>query len=381
VRILLGGDFHLGAKMGWLGGQAGARREDLNRAFGRFVDFALRPDQRIDAVLLLGDVFDTHAPAEPLVELVARELARLDAAGVPVAAIPGTHDGFGYADSVWRTGRFPASLTLITSPGVTRTTLTVAGRPVHLYGLAYDAARTPADPLLALKRDDAAGEGLHIGMVHGSLPASPEWEFRRRDLAIPTAELSSSGLDLLALGHYHNFLEKRFGDTLVTYPGTLEGLKYSESGERAFVTVEFGADGVALERTPYPGRRLVDDTFDLDRAGTAAAALDKRLDELAGLDRIVRLTLTGHAPADFDAAAVRARRADRFFHLELDDRSLTVDDRLAARLADERTVRGLFVRRMQERIAKAGMAEKPLAMAALRAGLAEFGVAEASNAD
>jgi DNA repair exonuclease SbcCD nuclease subunit len=381
VRFLLGADFHLGAKMGWLGGQAAARREDLNRAFGRFIDFALRPDQRIDAVLLLGDIFDTHAPAAPLVELVSRELARLDAAGLPVVAIPGTHDGYGYADSVWRSGRFPASLTLITTPGISRTTVVVAGRPVHLYGMAYDAARTPPDPLLALRRDDTAGEGLHIGMVHGSLPASPEWEFRRRDLAIPTAELAQSGLHLLALGHYHNHLEKWFGDTLVTYPGTLEGLKYAEWGERSFVAVEFSDEGVSLERTPYPGRRIIDESFDLDRAGAAAAGLDRRLDELAGLDRIVRLTLTGHAPAGFDAATLRARRADKFFHLELDDQSLTVDERLASRLAGERTVRGLFVRRMQERIAGCSAEDRPLAMAALRAGLAEFGAGEGVDAD
>lgn len=381
MRVLLGGDFHLGAKMGWLGGQSAARREDLNRAFSRFVDFALRPDQKVDLVLLLGDIFDTHAPAESLVDLIQMELSRLAAAGMPVAAIPGTHDGYGYADSVWRSGRFPSSLVLITSPGVSRTTIQVAGQPVHLYGLAFDPARTPPDPLQKLRKDEAAGPGFSIGMVHGSLPASPEWEFRRRDLAIPTAELATSGLDLLALGHYHNFLEKWFGDTLVSYPGTLEGLKYSEAGERSYVTVDLTDTGAALERSPYPGRRIIDETHDLDRAGQADLGLIKRLEELAGLDRIVRLTLTGHAPTGFDAEVIRARLAHQFFHLELDDESLTVDERLASRLATERTVRGLFVRRMQERLTGSPEAERPLVMAALRAGLAEFGAGEARNED
>ncbi|TPW15826.1 MAG: phosphoesterase [bacterium] len=381
MRILLGADFHLGATMGWLGGQSTARREDLNRAFSRFVDFAVRPDQKIDLVLLLGDIFDSHAPAEPLVELVQRELTRLAMADLPVAAIPGTHDGYGYADSVWRSGRFPSSLTLITSPGVSRTTIQAAGRPVHLYGLAFDPARTPADPLLPMQADESAGPGLHIGMVHGSLPASPEWEFRRRDLAIPTAELAGSGLHLLALGHYHNFLEKWFGDTLVTYPGTLEGLKYGESGERSFVTVELSEEGTALERTPFPGRRIIDETFDLDRAGPPEIGLERRLEELAGLDRIVRLTLTGHAPAGFDAAVIRSRCANRFFHLDIEDESLTVDERMAGRLAGEQTVRGLFVRKMQERLARGAESDRPLVMAALRAGLAEFGAGEVRDED
>ena len=60
---------------------------------------------------------------------------------------------------------------------------------------------------------------------------------------------------------------------------------------------------------------------------------------------------------------------------------MTVDDRLASRLATERTVRGLFVRRMQERLTGSPEAERPLVMAALRAGLAEFGAGEARNED
>ena len=167
----------------------------------------------------------------------------------------------------------------------------------------------------------------------------------------------------------------------MTYPGTLEGLKYSESGERSLVTVDLTETGVALERSPYPGRRIIDETYDLDRSGPADQGLLRRLGELAGLDRIVRLTLTGHAPTGFDATAIRSRLANQFFHLDMDDQSLTVDERLASRLATERTVRGLFVRRMQERLAGGPEAERPLVMAALRAGLAEFGAGEERHED
>lgn len=381
MRILLGADFHLGAKMGWLGGQAAARREDLNRAFSRFVEFALRPESRIDLVLLLGDVFDRHAPAAPLVDLVRAELGRLLQAGLPVAAIPGSHDGYGYPDSVWRSGRLPADVTLITSPAISRTTIRVAGQAVHLYGLAFDPGRTPADPLSGLRRDADTGDGLHIGMIHGSLPASPEWEFRRRDVPIPTADLAGSGLHLLALGHYHNFMERWFGDTLVVYPGTLEGLKYAESGERTFAVADFSSGRPVIERTPYAGRRLLDEEFNLDLVGQADEALERRLDEMAGLDRIVRLTLTGHAPAGFEAGPTRARLAGRFFHLDVEDRTLSVDPRFAERIAGERTVRGLFVRRLSERIAAAAEADRPRLEAALRLGLAEFGAGEDPDED
>lgn len=381
MRILLGADFHLGARQNWLGGQAAARREDLNRAFVRFVDFALRAENGVDLVLLLGDLFDHHAPAGPLVELVRTHLERLIAGGKPVAAIPGTHDGYGYSDSVYRTTAWPAGLTLITSPELSRTTVEVRGTPVHLYGLAYDPGRTPADPLAGLKRDPAADGGRHIALIHGSLPASPEWEFRRRDLPVPTADLPHSGLDLVALGHYHNFMERWFGDTLAVYPGTLEGLKWSESGERAFVIVEAGDGPLRVSRTPCPGRRIVDETIDLGRIGDPVDGLTRRLEDLAGLDQIVRLRLTGAAAPGFDPGSLRLRFADRFFHLDLDDRTLSIDERWAERIADERTVRGLFVRRMNERLASAAGSDRPLIAAALRLGLTEFAALEGTRED
>jgi DNA repair exonuclease SbcCD nuclease subunit len=379
MRILLGADFHLGARLNFLGSRAAARRDDLNRAFARFVDVALEPARSIDLVLLLGDIFDGHAPPAELVDHVAVQVERLLAAGLPVAAIPGTHDGYGYPDSVYRSGRWPSGVHLLATPTLSRRTLTAGGETVHLYGLAYDPIRTPADPLAGLQRDRDIEGGRHVAMVHGSLPAGPEWEFRRRDLPIPTADLAASGLDLLAMGHYHNFMEKRFGSTLVVYPGTLEGLKFSETGVRSFSIATLDDSGARIERVPYPGREMIETTIDLDRIGSEVGALEEKIRSLAGGDRIVRVVLTGRVASNFQSDGLARKLAAEFFHLVIDDRTLKIDERWAARLAGERTIRGFFVRKMQERIGAAPESERPVLEMALRAGLAEFGATEAAG--
>src|SRR5512140_3256170 len=381
MRILLGADFHLGARQNYLGPQASTRREDLHRALVRFVDYALDPSHSIDLVLLLGDLFDHHAPPPAVRDPALAQLSRLLASGMPVAAVPGTHDGYGYPDSVYRSEGWPGGVVLITSPAVSITTIEVGGQPVHLYGIAYDPGRTPPDPLGELRKNPDLNGGFHVGMVHGSVPASPEWEFRRRDLAVPTADLPASGLDLLAMGHYHNFMEKRFGPTAVVYPGTLEGLKFSETGLRRFIVVSLGADGVRIEGTPYPGREIIEETIDLDRIGSNPAFLEETILKLAGRDRIARVLLTGHMSSLFDAASLQEHLSGNFFHLSIDDATLKVDERWAARLAGEGTIRGLFVRKMNERLGKAPESERPAIEAALRAGLAEFGAGEAFHGD
>jgi DNA repair protein SbcD/Mre11 len=381
MRILLGADFHLGARQSWLGPLASSRRDDLLRSLVRWVDFALNPANRIDLAILLGDLFDHHAPHDDVVNPAFAQIERLLAGRCPVAAIPGTHDGYGYPDSVYRSGRWPSGAVLWTTPQLSRRTIDVKGEPVHLYGLAYDGARTPADVLSSLAKDPAVEAGRHVAMIHGSVPASPEWEYRRRDLPVPTADLEGSGLDLVAMGHYHNFMEKRFGRTTVVYPGTLEGLKYSETGVRSFAVAVLGENGATIERTPYPGREIVDETIDLDRTPGTIRQLEEEILSRAGRDRIARFRLTGHAEVTLDAGRLAARLGGDFFHLAIDDRTVRVDGRWAERLAGERTVRGLFVRKMNARIQAAPEGERPLLEAALRAGLAEFSVLEGPHGD
>jgi DNA repair exonuclease SbcCD nuclease subunit len=260
------------------------------------------------------------------------------------------------------------------------------GTPVHLYGIAYDPART-RNPWGAFRRREEGG--IHVALVHGSLEGNPEWEMRNRDLPIPLSAIRESGMDYVALGHYHDFHEGREGGTVWCYPGTLEGLKWGEWGERFLVSVSIepsaaaGAPRVRVVKTPYPGRRIVECDLDLDRTGIATAdALAKeilaRATEAAPSpsgprapgDLIVRVVLRGTRPAAIDLGRLRARLADELFHVAFDDRLRSHDPAIRELARSERTVRGIFVRRMEERLeGAADEAARARLELALRLGL------------
>src|SRR4051794_31425765 len=69
-----------------LGGSPQAREE---RAFVRAIDFAIEAE--VDAVLVVGDLFDHARVADDLLEWTADLLKRLDR---PVVILPGNHDTF-----------------------------------------------------------------------------------------------------------------------------------------------------------------------------------------------------------------------------------------------------------------------------------------------
>jgi len=372
IRILHLADLHLGASFLSMGERAEERGRDFLSAFLRAIDYAAGNEKPVDIVLIAGDLFDTHDPEEGLVYQVEAALDRLHAEGLPTILVPGTHDAPAYRRSVYRRLRLPKSAHLFVAPTLEAgPRLTVRGETVQTYGIAYDAAISER-PLAEFRPTGLAD--YQVGVVHAALQDNPAWKIRSNDMPVNRSEIASCGLHYLALGHYHNFAEVREGTSVAVYPGTLEGRKFGENGPRYLVVTEIGRESVSVERTPWNARTLTEATIDFALAEIREERhLEERILAFAGDREIVRVRLEGPAEFVFDPDRLLARLAPRFFHLELDDRTYVVNARLMDRYRDEATVRGVFVRRMLERIERADSPEaKETATLALRLGLSEF---------
>jgi DNA repair exonuclease SbcCD nuclease subunit len=372
VRILHLADLHLGAAFPSMGDRGPERTRDFLGAFQRAIEFAVSPERPVDLVAVAGDLFDTHDPDESLVFQVESCLERLSKASIPVALVPGTHDAFSYRRSIYRRLRLPEGVYLLTEPRLAPgPRLTIRDETVQLYGIAYDPAIS-ARPLSEFARGGVAD--YHVGILHGALQDSPTWKIRPSDLPIDRSEIAASGLNYLALGHYHNFVEVREGGSVAVYPGTLEGRKFGEDGARYLLVATLSQGTVALERKPWNSRTLSQVSIDLMSAAIHdERRLLERITAFAGEKEIVRVRLEGAADFAFEGERIRGLVRDRFFQLELDDRTYLVDAALLGQFKDEATIRGAFVRRTLDRLSQAGTQhEKETVTLALRLGLSEF---------
>ena len=85
MRFLHTSDWHLGRSL---------HRADLREAQAAFLDHLVETarSERVDAVLVAGDVYDRAIPPVDAVALYEDALARLRAAGARVILISGNHD-------------------------------------------------------------------------------------------------------------------------------------------------------------------------------------------------------------------------------------------------------------------------------------------------
>ena len=137
---------------------------------------------------------------------------------------------------------------------------------------------------------------------------------------IVPAELSQSGLDYLALGHYHNMVNNSVGRATCWYSGSPVHLGFDTRGERHALIVTVREDGVRVYPMKVPGRphRVVNIEVS---AARAREQLYARLARLAGSELCLRAEIEGEVGPDDAGLAGQAEQdfRSRFFHLTVAD--------------------------------------------------------------
>ena len=226
LRIIHTADVHLGARHDDLGEQAAAQRERQFAAFKATVDLALA--EKVDLFLIAGDLFDSNVQPRRSVERVAAELKRLAEARIRTVIIPGTHDVYDRA-SIYRAydlaalaGRTPDDgLVTVLDPDHPSVHLRARRRSSTAGSSPRSGRRTARSQGLGGPPTERRGRRRprrwRIGMVHGSIAIPGKTE--HDEVVITTDEIAASGLDYLALGHWHSAQTAKAGGVTYAYPG------------------------------------------------------------------------------------------------------------------------------------------------------------------
>jgi exonuclease SbcD len=235
VRLIHTSDWHLGRAFHGVG---------MLPAQTRYVDHLVElvRSERVDAVLVSGDVYDRALPSPGTVELLSEAVTRIVDAGAQVVLSSGNHD------SAIRLG-FAARL--LERAGLhIRTSLTSVGSPVvvggtAIYALPYLEPSTSADPLGATDRTHAGvlraamqqvsadlrtRRGPSVVMAHAFVTGGATSE-SERDISVGGVSAVHpdvfDGVDYAALGHLHG--PQTINET-VRYSGSPVALSFSEAG-------------------------------------------------------------------------------------------------------------------------------------------------------
>lgn len=360
LRLLHTADVHLGARHADLGDRASAQRERQFAAFVATIDLAIA--EKVDLVLIAGDLFDSNVQPRRSVERAASQLQRLVEARIRTVVSPGTHDVFDRA-SIYRAydlaalaGAVGSDLVTVMDPDHPEVHLKALDMIVH--GRCFATKRAPQSPLkgLDVSKDDRAA--WHVGLLHAALAI--EGRTDADEVVVTTDEIAATHLDYLALGHWHSTSKGKAGKTTYAYSGAPEpvALDQDRAGNVLLVALD-APDG--RKRVTVEERKVGRTTFErlqLDAATVGSQpALVARLAERANPDLVLDVELIGVRPDELDlhVEEVESQLADRFMKIRVRDRSVSPMPEGA--LASPDTVLGAFIRDLEARIAEVEAAD------------------------
>jgi DNA repair exonuclease SbcCD nuclease subunit len=362
LKILHTADIHLGAKFSGLGNKGASQREQLRATFKNVIATAI--NERVNIILIAGDLFDSNQQPQRNIDLVIEQFNLLGSNNIPVCLIPGTHDSFD-SSSVYKKvdfeGRCP-NLKIFADENISckeypNLDLTVYGKP-NLSNRSY------ISPLKGLRRSTSTK--FHIAMAHGSFYI-PE-KIVEDDHVFKLEEVEASGMDYLALGHWHRVY--RCSEKLPAwYCGPPEWIP--DQRERgAVLLVSLSDSGEVKVEPKMLGLRDYDEP-EIDMGGIQdLATLKARISEGANQNLVRKVTLKGLRDAEFivNPEELETELGEKFFHLSVMDKSHPKSGEVTE--DEERLIRNRFIKLMKGQIESSEGEEKDIAENALQYGIA-----------
>lgn len=308
MRFIHAADVHLDSPLRGLEAYPGAPADRLRiatrQAFERVVDLCL--EERVDFLLIAGDLFDTDVKDFNAALAAASQLRRLNQQKIPVYLILGNHDS---RDEMTRHVPWPENVVLFDHNRAQ--TVRHPNLAVAVHGISY-SKREMTDNLVPGYPAPVAG-CFNIGLLHTNAGGNST---HAAYAPCSVEELVAKGYDYWALGHVHDFavLHER---PHVVYSGNTQGRHVREIGAKGCLLVEVDSSGefrnfefreTDVVRWHYERIELLPDC---DEEGLIDATRSHLQDLMASLDgklAAVRLEFHGRCAVHSQLARDTARQ-------------------------------------------------------------------------
>lgn len=266
--------------------------DSTRQALVAIVDLCL--DQKVDALVIAGDLYDGDQTSMKTARFLATQLGRLHEAGIAVFKIRGNHDAL---SKITQELILPPTVKVF---GGRCETVEIAGKGVGVAVHGISFARPQAPESLVPKFRPPVADAVNIAIMHTSLAGAPG-----HDVYAPCAlvDLHGSGFDYWALGHVHARTQHA-GPRTVVMPGMPQGRDINEAGPKSVSLVTIGDDR-RITVTEWPTSIAQFERIPVDLGGIAGwreavdaieQAVGRMRDRTEAPHLVGRLLLTGRTP-------------------------------------------------------------------------------------
>jgi DNA repair protein SbcD/Mre11 len=350
VRFIHTSDIHLDT--GFSGSGIPSRlgnkkREAIRSTFRRMMEDARL--RAVDFILIAGDLFESERVTPDTIEFLKQQF---EGSAIPIFIAPGNHDpcvkGSPYQEEVW-----PSNVHIFNAEEFQSVELHDLG--VRITGFGFN--RSFLEEHFFQRLPVLPADCINIVLAHASdMSRVPTGKSKHGPFVIE--EITGKNIQYCALGHYHqqHSLTNPIDETQIWYSGIPEGRGWDEEGNCGYLVCEIDESGLRVENRICGQYNFNTLSIDCETFSTREQILDAILqckDKEYNSQSLLRIRLTGALDPRLNLSLpeLEERLAGECLFIQWEDQTYTALD--FEFLAQEKTLRGRFVRILNERISTA----------------------------
>ena len=336
------------------------RRLDFRSAFTSLVMYAKEFGAKI--FLIAGDLFDDEYISKDTANLISREIASYPDCRFFIS--PGECDPY-HSKSPYKQMKWPENAHIFKSNDLTK--IEIPELNVDVYGYAFTDKTLQMNPFSNKKPQNQ--DRINILVGHGDM-SSPDSQY----CPVTIGDIGRSGFDYIAFGHIHDGNGvKKVGETYFSYPGCLSGRGFHEPGSKGAMYGELDKRVCDMKGRKFSKRVYETIQVDISQHVTETQIIEAVRLATAnfGNDTALRVELTGVLRPGFVFSSNSIEEKFTGFNF-IQVRNKTTPYIDANTLRYDKTVKGIFFRKLEGRLNSQDAKEREEARLALQYGFNAF---------
>lgn len=334
-------------------------KEEIKEVFSNVINICNK--EEVDIMLLAGDIFDNYTLNKSTLIFIQEELKRLIRTKVFIS--PGNHDPYN-VKSFYKLVDWPENVYVFKS---SLEKVFIKELKTNIYGAAFEDNYVVESMLKNIKVDR---NFINIAVIHGEISnqgTTNEYN------PITIKDIEDSMLDYVAIGHRHKFSGiQKAGMTSYAYSGCPQGRGFDELGEKGILIGYVGKGYVDLNFKKTCKREYIEKDINIE--GLFGYREIKRiiLEDVKDYDlknNIFKINLIGEIDPSFkiNEKILKEKLENEFYFVKIKDKTrvkIKIDD-----IENEHSTKGLFVKKISNKINEAKGEELEILELALKIGL------------
>lgn len=313
------------------------RRLAGRKAFQKVIQYI--QEKEIPYLFISGDLYEHPYVKQSTIKYINDMCKQIPNTQVFMA--PGNHDPY-LKNSYYHTFPWNENITIFSS-----NIKKVQTKEADIYGYGFDDFYCANSGVEKLSIQDP--ERINILIIHGTLEGSSQEEKQYNPMS--KKMLEAKGFDYIALGHIH---KPDYG-TKIAYPGSMISLGFDELGEHGMIVGEVQKGKIDLQFVPLDEEEFKEIEVDVTRIEAKEELIEKINKLEIPNNQFVKIRLVGNRNFEINCyELIKYMENPRIIKIK-DYTTLALD---FEKLANENTLKGLFVKQMMEKLKQEEVSEE-----------------------